>query len=61
MPAEIVLPVYIRVGDSDETHLGDVALPVQGDEVKVTGFRTEMAAFYRALADALENPSEELT
>lgn len=54
MPAEISLPVFVRVGDSEETHLGDVTFPVQGDEVQVAGLRSEMAAFYRALADALE-------
>jgi hypothetical protein len=59
MPAEIVLPVYVRVCDSDEIHIGDVALPVTDDEVKVPGFRAEMAAFYRALADVLEKPDED--
>jgi hypothetical protein len=54
MPAEITLPVFVRVGDSEETHLGDVTFPVEGNEVKDATARSEMAAFYRALADALE-------
>jgi len=59
MPAEITLPVFVRVGDSAETHLGDVTVPVEGREIKAAAVYGEMAAFYRALANALERKGAE--
>lgn len=59
MPAEITLPVYIRVGNHPEAHFGDVTIPVPDGEAKVSVFREEMAAFLRVAADELENASED--
>jgi hypothetical protein len=57
MPAEIKLPVYVRVGETPEAHFGDVTVPVEGDKITVWTYRREMAAFLRAAADALESPT----
>lgn len=65
MPAEITLPVHIRVGDHPETHVGDLVLPLTatvaegGLRIGIEEYRTPMAAFLRAAADAIENPSED--
>lgn len=57
MPAEIKLPVYVRVGQAPEAHFGDVTVPVQGDQITVKAYRREIAAFLRSAADELENPT----
>ncbi|WP_282698216.1 hypothetical protein [Streptomyces sp. CC208A] len=59
MPAELTLPVYMRVGDSPEQQIGLVTMPVHGDHVEATALRAELASFYRAAADAIENPPED--
>ncbi|MGE7135998.1 hypothetical protein [Staphylococcus warneri] len=58
MPAEITLPVYVRVGDVPEAHVGEVTVPVQGDQITVRTVRQQVAAFLRAAADAIEKPGE---
>ncbi|MFF8656816.1 hypothetical protein [Streptomyces huasconensis] len=63
MPAEIVWPVYVRVGDHPEAHFGDLALTATGADgglrLDVTECRARFAEFLRAAADVLENPSED--
>lgn len=61
MPAEITLPVYVRVGNHEEAHFGEVTIPVTSGEATLPCFRREMAAFLRAAADEIERPSEEAT
>lgn len=65
MPAEITLPVHVRVGDHPEAHFGDLTVPLTaavvegGLRIGIAEYRTRMAAFLRAAADAIENPSED--
>jgi hypothetical protein len=59
MAAAINLPVYMRLGNTDECHIGDVEIDVNGDGTLQWG-RQEMAAMLRAAADEIENPSEEV-
>lgn len=56
---EVSLPVYMRVGDTPEQHLGTVTMPLRGGHAELVGLRTELAALYRALADALEGPLQD--
>ncbi|MEJ2886168.1 hypothetical protein [Actinomycetospora aeridis] len=58
------LPVYLRVGDTEEAHLGDLDLDVvpTDDPTKVRvhiDVRTALPAFLRAVADEIENPTED--
>lgn len=59
MPAEIKLPVYVRVGEQDEAHFGEVTISVPEGEATVSAVRRELAAFLRAAADEMENPSQD--
>ncbi|MFG3349509.1 hypothetical protein ACGF1Z_31180 [Streptomyces sp. NPDC048018] len=59
MPAEISLPVYMRVGDSPEQELGTLTMPISGGQVELSVLRVELATFYRALADAVEHPPQD--
>ena len=58
MAAEIVLPVYVRVGGT-EACWGSVTVPLTGGAVDETAFRREMTGFLRGAADCLENPTED--
>lgn len=58
MPAEIVLPVYVRVGDHPGTHFGDVTVGLTNGKLDEAAYRKTMAEFLRAAADAIENPTE---
>ncbi|MFG2780815.1 hypothetical protein ACGFY7_23545 [Streptomyces prunicolor] len=60
MPAEIALPVFMRIGSGDEFHLGEITVDVDVTEATLTYGRPELATFLRAAADAIENPSEEV-
>ncbi|WP_030847388.1 hypothetical protein [Streptomyces griseus] len=59
MPAEITLPVRVRVGDMPESHIGDLTLPVADDGIDLSTLRLELADFYRDVADALDQPIED--
>lgn len=65
MPAAIRLPVHVRVGDFPEAHFGDLTLELtatpDADEMRlnVAEYKTQMAAFLRAAADAVENVRED--
>lgn len=48
MAATVCVPVRIRVGDTEECHVGSIELD-EGDDI----FQA-VAAFYRALADEIE-------
>lgn len=58
----ITLPVYMRVGNGEEFHLGDFTADGNGNAEFVDGNgaakygRTEMAALLRAAADEIEGP-----
>ncbi|MFB7228514.1 hypothetical protein ACFCY9_12430 [Streptomyces fimicarius] len=55
MPAEITLPVFLRVGSTPEFHLGDFTVDLVGGALKYG--RPEVAQLLRAAADEIENPS----
>jgi hypothetical protein len=59
MAADFKLPVYVRVGDHPEAHFGDVTIGLTDGLLDEAAYRKEMAAFLRAAADAIENPSED--
>ncbi|MCI3240281.1 hypothetical protein [Streptomyces spinosisporus] len=59
MPAEITLPVHVRVGDHIEARFGDITVQLADGGVPLSGVRTQLAAFLREAADVLENPSED--
>lgn len=53
----LTLPVHMRVGNSEEFHLGDFTVDLMdGDGIARYG-RPELAALLRAAADEVENPS----
>lgn len=58
MPAEIVLPVHVRVGGS-EARWGTVAVPVADGEVGEAALRHALADFLHAAADCLKDPDLE--
>ncbi|MGX1116398.1 hypothetical protein RKD37_001761 [Streptomyces ambofaciens] len=58
MTAVINLPVYMRLGNTDECHIGDIDIDVNGDDT-LQWEPPEMAALLRAAADAIDNPSED--
>lgn len=57
MPAEITLPVVVRVGET-EGYWGEITIPVQDGVIDEVTARRETAAFFRAAADQLENPGD---
>jgi hypothetical protein len=59
MTAEISLPVHVRVGQGPEHRLGTITLGAAGDTVDSRALRTELAAFHRAVADALDHPQQD--
>jgi hypothetical protein len=52
------LPVFIRVGEQPEFHLGEVTFDLDG-MADVKAVRGAIAQCLRAAADALEQPAEE--
>ncbi|MFD5682187.1 hypothetical protein [Streptomyces bacillaris] len=58
MPAEITLPVFLRVGSTPEFHLSDFTVDLVGEGGLKYG-RPEVAQLLRAAADELENPSSD--
>ncbi|MFF5972226.1 hypothetical protein ACFY7C_11975 [Streptomyces sp. NPDC012769] len=59
MTAEISLPVHVRVGAGPELQLGTITLGAAGHTVHSHELRTELAAFHRAVADALDHPPQD--
>lgn len=53
MPAEITLPVFVRIG-SREAHWGDITIPVKDNTIRTQALRQELAEFLRAAADEIE-------
>jgi hypothetical protein len=58
MAAEISMPVYVRVGDV-EARWGELTVEATDGTVREQDTRRELAAFLRASADQVENPSED--
>ncbi|MET9973925.1 hypothetical protein ACFYOI_03580 [Streptomyces microflavus] len=56
MPAEITLPVFLRVGSTPEVRLGDFTMDLDGEGTLKYG-RPGLAQLLRAAADEVENPS----
>ncbi|MET7321513.1 hypothetical protein [Streptomyces sp. NPDC005549] len=56
---EISLPVYVRVGDTEELHLGDFTVDLANGTGALAYGRPQVAALLRAAADEVENPSED--
>lgn len=56
MAAAVNLPVYMRIGATEECHIGDVEIDVDGDGTIEFG-RPELAAMMRAAADEIEHPA----
>ncbi|MFF7851914.1 hypothetical protein ACFZDF_30645 [Streptomyces sp. NPDC007910] len=59
MSAEVELPVYVRVGDGVEAHIGTITLPLTGPVLDQAAIRAEMTSFYRGVADALDSPPDD--
>ncbi|MFF1416560.1 hypothetical protein [Streptomyces sp. NPDC058280] len=57
MTDEITLPVFVRVGEADEAHFGDLTITLSEGRIELPHYRREMASFLRAAADEIENPS----
>lgn len=55
----MTLPVYMRVGRSDEFHLGDFTVDLADGDGSLRYGRPELAAMLRAAADEIEHPSED--
>lgn len=54
---DLTLPVYMRVGDTEEFHLGDFTVDLVDGVGALQYGRPELAAMLRAAADEIENPS----
>ena len=54
---ELTFPVFIRVGDTEECHLGDFAVDLVDGVGSLKYGRPELAALLRAAADEVENPN----
>jgi hypothetical protein len=52
------MPVYLRVGDGAECHIGDVTFDTPADHVTMQPVREGIAAFLRAAADAYEHADD---
>jgi hypothetical protein len=55
MAAEIVLPVIVRVGETEE-QWGTITFTAEDGPLTEDKIRRETAAFFRAAADRLEHP-----
>lgn len=55
----ITIPVFARAGDGAEIRLGEITTPVVGGHADEGALRAALAAFYRGVADVLENPPDE--
>lgn len=53
----LTMPVYMRVGDTEEFHLGDFSVDLVDGVGALRYGRPELAAMLRAAADEIENPS----
>lgn len=53
----LTLPVYMRVGDTEEFHLGEFTVGLIDGVGALKYGRPELAALLRAAADEIENPS----
>lgn len=58
MPAEIVMPVYVRVGET-EAQWGTITFTAEDGPLTEGKIRSQTAAFLREAADRMENPSED--
>ncbi|MFI1371337.1 hypothetical protein ACH4UY_04905 [Streptomyces longwoodensis] len=56
MAAQVSLPVYVRVGET-EGRWGEITIEATDGALDVATLRREVAAFFRAAADDLENPA----
>ncbi|WP_171110589.1 MULTISPECIES: hypothetical protein [unclassified Streptomyces] len=54
----VTLPVFMRVGDTEEFHLGDFTVDLVDGVGALQYGRPELAAMLRAAADEIENPSD---
>lgn len=51
-------PVFMRVGDTEEFHLGDFTVDLVDGVGALKYGRPELASLLRAAADEIENPTE---
>lgn len=58
MAAEIVLPVVVRVGET-EGQWGTITFTTEDGPLTEDKIRRETAAFFREAADRMENPTED--
>lgn len=54
---DVTLPVFMRVGDTEEFHLGDFTVDLVDGVGALRYGRPELAAMLRAAADEIENPT----
>lgn len=54
----LTLPVYMRVGDTEEFHLGEFTVELLDGVGALRYGRPELATLLRSAADEIENPSE---
>lgn len=54
----LTMPVYLRVGNTEEVHLGHFTVDLVDGDGALTYGRPELAALLRAAADEVESPSE---
>jgi hypothetical protein len=59
MAAEVVMPVYVRVGKIGG-HWGSITFTAEDGPLTEDVIRRETAAFLREAADRMENPTEEV-
>ncbi len=55
----VAFPVFMRVGDTEEFHLGDFTVDLLDGVGALRYGRPELAALLRAAADEIENPSKD--
>ncbi|MEE4598232.1 hypothetical protein V2J94_41425 [Streptomyces sp. DSM 41524] len=53
----LTLPVFMRVGDTEEFHLGDFTVDLVDGVGALRYGRPELAAVLRSAADEIENPA----
>lgn len=58
MSEEIVMPVFVRVGET-EAQWGTITFTAEDGPLTEDTIRRETAAFLREAADLVENPSED--
>ncbi|MGW1039883.1 hypothetical protein [Streptomyces sp. NPDC002547] len=58
MAANVVMPVFVRVGDGGDVRWGEITVGLTDGALNESEFRKQMADFLRGAADVLENTSQ---